>query len=251
MPDKNPDAGPVAHVGQLLRHTTPPGLKRWGQLRWSRRGDRGVGIGWRCGRPLTPRPGPRSGDPTVRSSSSNARRRRHLTLPGEVQAFRQRPDLCPGQRLCAEMVFRHRRAGEKRASCWPRSIRAPIRRPGSQATGSPARDSATCQCPGRLEPLSDAGGAERHLAPAARHPAATCGARPASSSRRRRSRRHQSAYTRIIAPFDGIVTSRAVDVGQSGDGRHQRHAAVHRADQSRLRIYVRVPQNYAPYIRPA
>jgi len=29
MPDKNPDAGPVEPAGDsLLRHTTPPGLKR-------------------------------------------------------------------------------------------------------------------------------------------------------------------------------------------------------------------------------
>ena len=33
MPDKNPDAGPSGQtVPDLLRHTTPPGLKNWGRL---------------------------------------------------------------------------------------------------------------------------------------------------------------------------------------------------------------------------
>src|SRR5258706_10774957 len=38
MPDKNPDAGPPVTTGhepapeELLRHETPPGLKRWGKL---------------------------------------------------------------------------------------------------------------------------------------------------------------------------------------------------------------------------
>ena len=33
-----------------------------------------------------------------------------LTLPGDVQAFTNAPHLCPGLRLCAEMVCRYRRA---------------------------------------------------------------------------------------------------------------------------------------------
>ena len=59
------------------------------------------------------------------------------------------------------------------------------------------------------------------------------------------------AYTRIIAPFDGIVTTRAVDVGNlvmAGVPNATPLFTV--ADQSRLRLYVRVPQNYASYIRP-
>jgi RND family efflux transporter MFP subunit len=58
------------------------------------------------------------------------------------------------------------------------------------------------------------------------------------------------AYTRIIAPFDGIVTSRAVDVGNLVTvGTPTATPLFTVADQSKLRLYVRVPQNYAPYIR--
>jgi RND family efflux transporter MFP subunit len=58
------------------------------------------------------------------------------------------------------------------------------------------------------------------------------------------------AYTRIIAPFDGTVTSRAVDVGNLVTvGTPSATPLFTVADQSKLRLYVRVPQNYAPYIR--
>src|SRR5205823_3404242 len=60
------------------------------------------------------------------------------------------------------------------------------------------------------------------------------------------------AYTKIIAPFDGTVTSRAVDVGNLVMAGTPSNATplFSVSDQSRLRIYVRVPQNYASYIRP-
>lgn len=58
------------------------------------------------------------------------------------------------------------------------------------------------------------------------------------------------AYTRIIAPFDGAVTSRAVDVGNLVTvGTPGTTPLFTIADQSKLRLYVRVPQNYAPYIQ--
>ena len=78
--------------------------------------------------------------------------------------------------------------------------------------------------------------------------------RPASS--RPTGPRSQTAtinlgYTRIVAPFDGIVTSRAVDVGNLVTvGTATATPLFTVTDQSRLRIYVRVPQNYAPYIQP-
>jgi RND family efflux transporter MFP subunit len=60
------------------------------------------------------------------------------------------------------------------------------------------------------------------------------------------------AYTRIIAPFDGTLTSRAVDVGNLVTAGTPSSATplFTVTDQSRLRLYIRVPQNYASYIRP-
>jgi RND family efflux transporter MFP subunit len=57
-------------------------------------------------------------------------------------------------------------------------------------------------------------------------------------------------YKRIVAPFDGLVTARTTDVGaliNAGAGSGPALFVV--SDTSKLRIYVNVPQNYAPAIR--
>jgi RND family efflux transporter MFP subunit len=57
-------------------------------------------------------------------------------------------------------------------------------------------------------------------------------------------------YKQIVAPFDGIVTGRATDVGaliNAGAGGGPALFVV--SDTSRLRAYVNVPQSYVPSIR--
>jgi RND family efflux transporter MFP subunit len=57
-------------------------------------------------------------------------------------------------------------------------------------------------------------------------------------------------FKRIVAPFDGVVTSRSTDIGAlivAGDARATPLFSV--ADNSRLRLYVSVPQNYAAAIK--
>ena len=58
------------------------------------------------------------------------------------------------------------------------------------------------------------------------------------------------AFTRIVAPFDGIVTARNTDVGaliNAGGGGPELFVV---SDTKRLRVYVGIPQNYASVIRP-
>lgn len=57
--------------------------------------------------------------------------------------------------------------------------------------------------------------------------------------------REMQGFQRIVAPFDGTVTARNVDIGQlvgNGSGRELFHVA----DLRKLRVYVQVPQPYAP-----
>jgi RND family efflux transporter MFP subunit len=57
-------------------------------------------------------------------------------------------------------------------------------------------------------------------------------------------------YKRIVAPFDGLVTTRTTDVGaliNAGSGGGPALFVV--SDTSRLRAYVNVPQNYVPSVR--
>jgi RND family efflux transporter MFP subunit len=57
-------------------------------------------------------------------------------------------------------------------------------------------------------------------------------------------------YKRIVAPFDGLVTTRTTDVGaliSAGSGGGPALFVV--SDTSRLRAYVNVPQNYVPSVK--
>jgi RND family efflux transporter MFP subunit len=63
--------------------------------------------------------------------------------------------------------------------------------------------------------------------------------------------RDLKGFERIVAPFSGVITARDTDVGQlinSGSGTGPELFRI--ADVRRLRVYVRVPQNYAAAMRP-
>jgi RND family efflux transporter MFP subunit len=58
-------------------------------------------------------------------------------------------------------------------------------------------------------------------------------------------------YTRVVAPFSGTVTSRSIDVGQLVIANTASATPMFSVtDQSRLRIYVRMPQNYSFLVHP-
>jgi RND family efflux transporter MFP subunit len=58
-------------------------------------------------------------------------------------------------------------------------------------------------------------------------------------------------YTRVAAPVAGIVTSRSIDVGQLVIANTSTATPMFTVtDQNRLRIYVRMPQNYSFLVRP-
>ncbi len=58
-------------------------------------------------------------------------------------------------------------------------------------------------------------------------------------------------FTRVVAPIAGIVTSRSVDVGQLVTANAASATPMFTVtDQNRLRIYVRMPQNYSFLVRP-
>ena len=63
--------------------------------------------------------------------------------------------------------------------------------------------------------------------------------------------RAQLAFNRVVAPFDGVVTSRGTEVGAlivAGDTKAPPLFTI--SDKSRIRIYIRVPQAYAAAISP-
>lgn len=61
--------------------------------------------------------------------------------------------------------------------------------------------------------------------------------------------RQLKEFARVVAPFDGVVTARRIDVGaliNAGSGVGPQLFNV--ADNTKLRIYVQVPQTYAPKV---
>jgi RND family efflux transporter MFP subunit len=60
-----------------------------------------------------------------------------------------------------------------------------------------------------------------------------------------------SAFKRILAPFDGVVTSRSTDVGALISAGAPGEAPLFTVSQvDRLRVYIQVPQSYSAQIHP-
>jgi RND family efflux transporter MFP subunit len=60
--------------------------------------------------------------------------------------------------------------------------------------------------------------------------------------------RQLQGFTRIVAPFDGVITRRNVDVGDLIDSSGKTLFVLTQMDP--LRVYVNVPQSYAQLVRP-
>jgi RND family efflux transporter MFP subunit len=59
------------------------------------------------------------------------------------------------------------------------------------------------------------------------------------------------SFKRVVAPFDGVVTARNTDIGSLINAGQSSGSELFRiADTRRLRIYVQVPESYAPATRP-
>ncbi len=59
------------------------------------------------------------------------------------------------------------------------------------------------------------------------------------------------SFAKIVAPFDGVVTNRSVDVGALiNEGAQSSSPLFTVADIHQIRVYVSVPQNYSAEIRP-
>jgi RND family efflux transporter MFP subunit len=177
-----------------------------------------------------------------------------LNLPGDVQAYASAPIYAQVTGYIQKWLFdigAKVRKGDLLAQIDPRIYQAAL----GQANGALARDSATLANArldlGRYQALSVQNavsaqqlGTQQASVKAQEGIVEADKAQVAQAS-------INLAYTRIIAPFDGTVTSRAVDVGTMVTAGAPSSATplFTVTDQSRLRLYLRVPQNYASYIR--
>ena len=257
MPDKDPDVGPLGPKPDKLLHQEPvPGLRRWGRLAVTAAIVIAVlGIGWRVwnGR-NTAETAEDQTVPTVQVIKIKiAKNGGNLALPGDLQAFASAPIYAQVSGYVQKWFFdigAHVKKGDLLAEIDPRTYEAAL----AQAKGMLARDSATLANArvdlNRYQALAAQNAVSaQQLATQQARVGAEAGIVDADRAQVSQASINL-AYTRIVAPFDGIVTSRAVDVGNLVTvGTPTATPLFTVADQSRLRLYVRVPQNYAPYIR--
>ena len=258
MPDKNPDAGPYnAEPDQLLRHTAPPGLKRWGRIAVVVAVAIAVlGIGWRLWKShTTAQWTDDQAVPTVQVIElSNTKTGGVLNLPGDVEAFINAPIYAQVSGYLQKWYFdigAKVKKNELLAQIDPRTYQAAL----AQAKGALARDSATFANAkvdlARYQTLWTQNAiSQQQLATQQATVSSDAGVVEVDRATVSQAAINL-AYTRIIAPFDGLVTTRSVDVGNLVTvGTASSTALFTVSDQSRMRIYMRVPQNYASYVRP-
>jgi RND family efflux transporter MFP subunit len=270
MPDKNPDGGHHEAAPEnthekphgptpeeLRRHHTPAGLKRWAIIAVIVAVVIAViGIAIRLWHDHT----------TVQWTDAQivpvvqviklggGKTAGVLNLPGDVQAFTNAPIYAQVSGYVQKWYFdigAPVKKGQLLAQIDPRTYQAAL----DQAKGTLARDSATLTNAkldlGRYQALA-AQNAISSQQLATQQATVNSDAGVAETDRAAvQQAAINLAYTRIIAPFDGIVTSRAVDVGTLVVvGTTSPTPLFTVSDQSRLRVYVQVPQNYGSYIRP-
>ena len=79
---------------------------------------------------------------------------------------------------------------------------------------------------------------------------ATKGAADSAQANVRRLEELES-FKRVVAPFDGVVTARNTDIGALINAGQSTGSQLFRvADTKRLRVYVAVPEQFAPEVRP-
>ena len=259
MPDKNPDAGPINPApDQLLRHTEPPGLKRWVWIVLVLAlAIAAVGIGWRLWKSHnTAQWTDDQAVPTVQLIRlSNTRNGGTLNLPGDVEAFTNAPIYAQVSGYLQKWYFDIGAKVKKDsllAQIDPRTYQAAL----AQAKGALARDSATLANArvdlARYQALAAQNAISQQQLATQQAMVNSDGGLVEADSAAVSQAEINLAYTRIIAPFDGVVTTRSVDMGNLVTVGTQASTTplFTVSDQSRMRIYVRLPQNYASYVRP-
>jgi len=259
MPDKNPDAGTHDPApDELRRHTTPPGLKRWGKIAVIVAIVIAVlGIGWRMWKSnTTAQWTDDQAVPTVQIIKlAKAKTGGTLNLPGDVEPFTNAPIYAQVSGYLQKWYFdigAKVKKGDLLAQIDPRTYQAAL----EQAKGTLARDAATLANAkvdlGRYQTLW-AQNAISQQQLATQQATVNSDAGVVETDRAQVSQAAINlAYTRVIAPFDGVVTTRTVDVGNLVTiGTATSTTPLFTvSDQTKMRIYVRLPQNYASYVRP-
>jgi len=255
MPDKNPDAGPSPASDKLLRHSTPPGLKRFGKTALVAAIVIAVaGIGWRLWRAHeTAAWTDDQAIPTVQVIKPSTSKTGALNLPGEIQAFTAAPIYAQVSGYVRKWYFdigSKVKKGQLLAELDTPNLSGQSEQARANLINAQAAQKLSAATAQRYDALFAQGAVSRQDKDEKDADLAAKNASVAAAQASLYSVASQENFRRLVVPFDGVVTSRAVDVGALVTVGNNATPLFTVSDQSKLRIYVRVPQNYASHIQP-
>ena len=251
MPDKSNHA-------DMLRHRTPPGLKRTGIFMACVAvvvAAAGIGLRIHNDRQTVTW----TNNQTIASVEvlklKTVKAGGDLSLPGDVQAFTNAPIYAQVAGYMKKWYFdigAPVKAGQLLAQIDPRTYQAAL----DQAKGTLARDSATLANAkvdlARYQSLAAQNAiSSQQLAAAQTNVNADTGI-VATDRAAVETATINLGYTGIKAPFDGIVTSRSVDVGNlvTVGTAAATNPLFTVTDRTKLRVYVHVPEVYSGLLKP-
>ncbi|MES2472873.1 MAG: efflux RND transporter periplasmic adaptor subunit [Pseudomonadota bacterium] len=260
MPDKNPDAGhdhqPTRE--ELLRHTAPASLKRWGFIALAAALVIAVvGIGVRLWDSY--RTAQWTEDQSVQTVQlvklQPEKEGGVLNLPGDIQAFTAAPIYAQVSGYVKKWyvdIGAPVKQGQLLAELDTPDLAGQVQSARANLINAQAAQRLSAATAGRWETLFAQGAVSRQDKETRDADLDAKNAAVEAARANLYSLTSQAGFRRLVAPFDGVVTSRAVDVGAlvtvgTGAGAAPLFTV---SDLTRLRIYVRVPQNYSTYIRP-
>ena len=260
MPDKTPDTGhdhqPTRE--ELLRHQTPPGLKRWGLIALAAALIIAVvGIGVRLWNSYgTAQWTEEQAIQTVQIVKLQPEKEGGvLNLPGDIQAFTAAPIYAQVSGYVKKWyidIGTPVKQGQLLAELDTPDLAGQVQQARANLINAQAARRLSAATAGRWETLFAQGAVSRQDKETRDADLDAKNAAVEAARANLYSLTSQAGFRRLVAPFDGVVTSRAVDVGAlvtvgTGAGAAPLFTV---SDLTRLRIYVRVPQNYSTYIRP-
>ena len=259
MPDKSPDAGPStvdSSADELLRHSAPPGLKRWGIIAAVAAVVIAVlGIAIRLWQDHeTAQWTDDQAVPTVQVLMlKGGKTGATLNLPGDVQAFTNAPIYAQVSGYVRKWyvdIGARVKKGQLLAELDIPDIAGQAAAGRANLVNAQAAQQLSASTATRWKALFAQGAVARQDLDTKNADLESKNAAVAAARANLFSLSSQEGFRRLTAPFDGVVTSRSIDNGALVTVGNSATPLFTVADQSRLRIYVRVPQNYASYIRP-
>ena len=259
MPDKSPDAGPStvdSSADELLRHSAPPGLKRWGIIAAVAAVVIAVlGIAIRLWQDHeTAQWTDDQAVPTVQVLTlKGGKTGATLNLPGDVQAFTNAPIYAQVSGYVRKWyvdIGARVKKGQLLAELDIPDIAGQAAAGRANLVNAQAAQQLSASTATRWKALFAQGAVARQDLDTKTADLESKNAAVTAARANLFSLSSQEGFRRLVAPFDGVVTSRSIDNGALVTVGNSATPLFTVADQSRLRIYVRVPQNYASYIRP-